>query len=646
MRDVSAGHLRFVGINSFVATVAVAVALAAGFPALTACYTPSPAPGLPCTSDRQCPDGQVCAPNEVCVAAGSVHSLSDDTDADFRQDGATLENAVISSRGFVESAPWMNHGMRVVAIDRAAFSDPSTVTWDELRAEPIKGQGYLFSSSIGWDTGIPAGLNLTKNTDVTILLEGQVFLDANTWKLELRADDLGFVDIAEPGTSAYRRLMVAALSTGVSAATYEAKVAGWYPVRLAMTNRTMAGSVSLRGAVGVGVPGNFDSSRLRAAVPEEAQGLAMDSFDSPALMHFRSSKVAGGIRDLDFGTAPPPDSGISTATAYSVRWSGQFLVDSNLDGFTVTTEGGGHRLWIDGALQADRLGATTAVSTLVALGLTPGWHDLVLDLDKRVSGATALRIDALSGSQNAFDADHLRPVIGPSQRWLSARNTTTVDTAIPDPTATPATLSRTLGFPNIAGTVNAVTVEYAVEHTALAELQLSARSPTINRTLAAAGTLTGSGFTRLRYALNPQTFVVNPGSTWVLTVADTVTTAGTGDLREVAVSVGYTDTSNASLPFAPVTTYTSAPYDLREEIVAFGKITWDLRDSTGVTAVVSLRAGASEEECRAAEWHPVNEEGITSAPPGRFVQYRVAMTTNGRISAALDKFSLLYYSAN
>lgn len=644
MRDVSAaGHLRFMGIRAIV----VAVVFAIGLTAFTACYSPSPAPGLPCTSDRQCPDGQVCAPNEVCVASGSVHSLSDDSQSDFDDDGATLENAVISSSGYVESAPWMNHAMRVVAIDRASFGDAATVTWDELLDEPIKGQGYLYSSSIGWDTTtILPGLSLTKNTDVTILLEGQIFLDANTWKLELRADDIGFVDIAEPGTATYRRLMVAAFNTGVSAATYEAKVAGWYPVRMAMTNRNMAGNISLRGATGVGVPGNFDSSRMRAAVPEKAQGLVMDSFDSPALMHFRSSKVAGEIRTLDFGTTPPPDSGISTATAYSVRWSGQFLVEDNLDGFTITTEGGGHRVWIDGALQADRLASPSATSTLVALGLTPGWHDIVLDLDKRVSGSTSLRINALTGSQNAFDADHLRPVLGPSQRWLSARNTTTVDTAIPDPTAVPATLSRTLGFPNIAGTVNAVTVEYAVEHAALAELALSARSPTINRTLAAAGTLTGMGFNRVRYSLNPRDFAVVPGSTWVLTVADTVAMAGTGDLREVAVSVAYTDTSNASLPFAPVTTYTSPPRDLREEIVAFGKVTWELRETTGVTAVISLRAGATEEECLAAEWHPVDEDGNTSALPGRFVQYRVAMTTNGRISAALDSFLLLYYSAN
>jgi hypothetical protein len=639
MRDVSVGEPpRFMRIRA----TGLAAGLAIGLAALAACYSPSPAPGLPCTSDLQCPDGQVCSPSQVCIASGSVRALDDDAkDDDFNDADATLENAMISRRGQVESAPWMNHGMRVVSIDRAAFSDLATVTWDQLVAEKITGQGYLYSSGIAWsDTGTPAGLNLTRGTQVTVLLEGQIFLDANTWKLELRADDLGFVDIAEPGSAAYRRVLATTFSA-TAAGTYQAKVAGWYPVRMAMTNRTLAGNIGLRGATGNDAPSDFDASRLRTAVPPEANGLVMDAFDSPALMHFRSATVSGNVLDLAYGANPPPDSGIATATAYSVRWAGQFYVERIVDGFTLTTEGGGHRVWVDGQLLGDHLGATAATSPLVALGLAPGWHDLVIDLDKRVTGNTAMRITGITGDQNAFSPENLRPVVAPAQRWLSARNVST--TLIPEP---PATLTRTLAFPTIAGTVTAVNVEFTVDHPALAELSLVARGGDGSRTLAGAGTLTGTGYARMRFGINPGDLGVRPGSPWMLTVADNTAMMGTGELREVAVSVAYTDTSAASLPFAPVTTFISAPRDLEEGVIAFGKAMWKLRDAAGVTVVVSLRTGATEEECVAAAWQPVDAAGHTTAVPGRFVQYRVAMTTSGLIAAALDRFTLEYYSAD
>lgn len=634
-REVCAGwHLGSARLRGLVA----AAALASIAPA---CYSPSPAPGLPCTEDRQCPDDQVCSPLDVCVAAGSVRALQDDSEDDFREDGAELTNAVITSRGFVESQPWMNHGLRVASFEGIAFEDPTIASWDDLQAMTPKGQGYLYSSSIGWgDMGTPAGLSLTKGVDVTVLLEGEVFLDAGTWKLELRADDNGFIDLADPGATNFRRLMTTTFAATAST-TYDVKTAGWHPVRLAFINRTSAGNISLRGSIN-GVPGNFDASRLRAAVPERAQGLVLDAFDSPSLLHFRSSSVTSSVTDLSYGNNSPPDSGISTATAYSLRWSGQFYVKTMVDGFTVATAGGGHRVWVDGQLRADRLAASSGSSDLVALGLSPGWHDLVIDLDKRATAPTTMKISGIIGDQDAFDAENLRPVLGPAQRWLGGRTSLQgTDATIPEP---PAVLSRQIFLPNIAGTVNAVTVEYALDHTAQTELTLSARSPLINRTLAAAGTLTGTAFARLRYALNPRDFQVSPGSTWTLTVADTVAAMGTGTLTELAVGVAYTDTSTSSLPYAPVTTYVSAPRDLKGDVVAFGKITAKLNNVEGVTAEVSIRSGSTAEECLAAQWAAVDDNNTTLALPNRYVQYRVSMTTNGLISAALDRFTLEYYT--
>lgn len=602
-----------------------------------ACYSPSPAPGLPCAEDRQCPDGQVCSPAEVCVSSGSVRALHDDRADDFAHPEATLSHAVITDRGAVESAPWMTYGMRVTAIESSAFADAATASWGELIAQPIAGQGYLYSTAISWtDPAFPAGLGLTKATDVTLLLEGELFLDAGTWRLLLRADDLGFLDIAEPGTTDFRRVLVAT-SEAESPGSFEAKADGWYPVRMATVNRNGTGNIFLSGATGTGTINTFNAARLRAQVPGKATGLVQDAFDSPGLMYFRTTKIAEDIRDLSFGTASPPDAGISSSGSYSVRWAGQFFLEEQLEGFTLTTEGAGHRLWIDGRLLADKLATNGASSVLVDLDVGPGWHDVVIDLDKAAPAAVALRITDVKGDEDAFTPERLRPVLGQSQRWLASRNST----ALPIPTD--GTATRSLFLPGIPGTVLAATAEVTISHTAFPDLSLAARWGATTRTLAATGTLTGTGRLTRTYALDPKDYSPNPGSTWAFTVTDGTANMSTGAIDQALVTVTYTATAASSLPLSPVATYISAPREL-DEPVALGKASWKLRSTEGVTAEVWLRSCAAAAECAAAEWSPVNAEGLSAAAPDRFVQYRVVLTASGLVAAALDSFTLEYYS--
>lgn len=603
-----------------------------------ACYSPSPAPGLPCAEDRQCPDGQVCSPAEVCVSSGSVRALHDDRADDFAHPNATLSNAVITDRGSVESAPWMTYGMRVTAVNSATFSDGNDASWDELIALPIAGQGYLYNSQISWiDPAFPAGLGLTKASDVTVLLEGEIFLDANTWRLSLRADDHGFLDIAEPGTTDFRRVLVATYEAD-SSGSYEAKTEGWYPVRMATTNRSGAGNVILTGATGTNTLGAFNASRIRAQVPGHAIGLVQDAFDSPALMYFRTTKIADDIRDLSFGAGAPPDAGITSSGSYSVRWAGQLFLEEKLEGFTLTTEGAGHRVWIDGRLLADKLATNGASSVLVDLDFGPGWHDVVIDLDKRAPATVALRITDVKGDRDAFDPERLRPVLGQSQRWLANRNST------PLPIPTDGTATRSLFLPSIPGTVLTANAEVTLSHTAFPDLSLAARWSNTTRTLAATGTLAGTGRLTASYVLDPKDYSPNPGSTWAFTVTDAPATVGsTGTIDQAMVTVTYAATAASSLPLSPVATYISAPREL-DEPVALGKTSWKLRSAEGVTAEVWLRSCAAEEECAAAEWFPVNAEGLSAAAPNRFVQYRVVLTSSGLIAAALESFTLEYYS--
>ncbi len=641
MRLGPAGHGKPARLHLATFSLGVLGMLGALVLGLAACYSPTPAPGLPCSEDLQCPDGQVCSANDVCIVSGSVHSLHDDDENDFDDDDAVLQNAILTGRGFVEAAPWMNHGLRVTSIARATFDDAAVPTWESLTAEAVAGQAYFYNAAVGWaDTGTPPGLGFAKGTDVSVLVEGELYLDVGVWKLELRADDAGFLDLAEPGTATYRRLLVAKFDA-LGAGTLEVKVAGWYPVRMAMSNKNQAGNLSLRGAIGAGVPATFDASRLRAAVPGAAVGLIADAFDSPSLMHFRTAVVTKDIRDLSFADLAPPDSGITSATSYSMRWSGQFYVASSLQGFTITTAGAGHRVWIDGTQRADK--PTAAGSSVVTgLALERGWHDLVIELEKRVSGATTLSITGLEGDQDAFAPESLRPVPSPALRWLGNRTSSILE---PIPEA-PLVAGRTFALPSIAGTVSSANVEFTLTHTDFTEVALSVRWGAITRTIAAAGSMTGMGRQRRGFGLDPKDYgMPAPGASLVLNVTDATPMLGTGTLEELSTVVRYADSSTFAAPFAKDATYISDPRELGD-VVAFGKTSWKLRDPAGVTVEASLRTCADKDACATAEWVAVDGEGLTSAVPARYLQYRIILRTDGTVAAALDSFTLEYYSTD
>ena len=601
---------------------------------LGGCYEPAPVSGLPCSEQAQCPSGQMCLSVGVCVVERGAHQLLHDSAADFAQPGAALVDAVILDGGTVEAQPWLTHGLLMSATSRAGFTDATAASWAALESSRVAERAVAYSTVQSWGmNGAPAGLGLGRGTDITLLLEGEIFLSAGAWRLELRGDDSAFVELASPGATEYRRVLVHG-GNGSALITEQVPADGWYPVRMATANLNLGGSLQLRGALGAGPLASFDVSRLRTRLPQSLRGLVQESFDSQGLVRLASAKLTPSLRDVSFGTGTPPDSNVASATQFSVRYSGQFLVEGSLDGFTLTSEGG-HRVWIDGALQADKM-TGSATSALSGLGLGAGWHDLVIDLNKRAAGASSLRITAPVGDPTAFTDAKLRPVLGVGQRVLTTRNGA-VD-VLPDP---PDSVSRTLTLAGIPGTALATAVEFAVDHSAHAELSLALSRGATQRTLAAQGSLTGSGFGRFRFELDPRMYPTSPGGTWTLTAADNLAATGTGNLESAAVTTLYRATSAASAPFAQAFTYTSALQDLGD-VVYLGKASWQVLRGEGQDVTVSVRTGATEDACLSADWQVVAADGTSPAPALRFLQYRFQVKSP-TVAVAVDRFQLDYY---
>jgi hypothetical protein len=597
----------------------------------SACYSPDAPTGLPCSSEGGCPSGLACSATEVCVDLTTLRRVRHDTAEDFSAVGAELDHAVVRPEGTVEPAASLTHALAVTAVPRVLFDDAATATWEAVNSAAAAGTAFLYASTESWTTTTPPpGRGLGTATAVTERIEGEVFLDAGTWKLELRGDDQAFIDLAEPGSATFRRLINAGVQP--MAVPFEAKQAGWYPLRIAIANRAAAGSFTFRGSFDGAAPTVFDASRLRAPVAVATQGLIREVFESPQLLGWRSTSLVDSVRDTVFGTVAPPDAGVSDATHYGVRWSGQFLVDGTLDGFTLTSEGG-HRLWIDGILRADKLTASST-NAIVGLGLVAGWHDLVFDAEKLTSIPFSVHITNPIGDPTAFESAKLRPVVGTAERWVSVRNTAA--DLIPDN----GSVAKTLPPPSFEGVPRATSVEFEVNHTDLAEISLQLRHGAgATRTMAAAASLSGSGRRRFRYELDAKDFPPLVDGSWVFTANDTVATGATGDFSQANLTIQYRATGARSAPFATAMSYTSPLIDVGD-IVALDKLSWRLNHPDAARVVAWVRSGASEGECQAAPWAAVNQAGISTAPPARFVQYRLALTSSGLVPVAIDVVTL------
>lgn len=614
------------------------IPLVAACAVFAACYSAAPEAGLPCSERLQCPDAQLCLPAGICVYEAGRRTLVHDSAADFA--GGELDGVELSERGAVQTEAYFTHGLGVRALGRAAFGSPAEAAFAALAAEAGVSTTIAPGASLSWGAGAaPPGHGLPRGDALTLLLEGELYLEAGTWRLELRGDDAALAELAVPGSTAYRRVLEHS-GAGSAITTETLETAGWYPVRLAVSNGAAAGAVQLLGAPGAGTPVPFAPERLRTKVSASTRGALQESFVLPDQLRYASGKQVAEVSSVSFGTAIPADSGIPGAGTYSVRFSGQFLVSNRLEGFTVISESG-HRVWIDGALLAEQMVTTAdsgATSILSALSLGPGWHDFVFDVDKRAVGNVSLKIVDPVGDSDAFSAEKLRPVVGSSVRWIGGNVGGREDI----PGVPPAVRTRNVTLPSVSGTAYYTAIEYSIDHAALPEVSLALGRGATQRTMAAAGSITGAGFARRRYLLDPQEFGGAPGGTWSFIVADTLNNVNNGTLEHTSVASTYRATSPLSAPFPESATYTSAPIDLGE-VIWIDSASFALERASVGDAELALRTAPTEAELTAAPWLPHERAAPAKLAPLRYLQYRVVLR-NSQVALALDRVAIEYYT--
>lgn len=594
---------------------------------IAGCYGPSIQLGVPCGTGGECPRGQECDPaTRVCREPTELQIWRDDTADDFAQPGAVLGNAAIEPAGFVGPIPYATGYVRLAGIAADTIGDVATATWEAASAGTITGRAFARSLAIDYNNDAPYGLGLTQTNGITVLVEGEIFLDATgEWGFRLLADDKGFVDIAAPGEE-FTRLVTDEDTQTTS--SYSVAAAGWYRIRAAFTDNSSLMTFRLEVDSPV-LPGNFTeiaADAIRARV-DDLGGYVLDGFDQTWLTGYIASTLDPGPLERSIGT-----NGFDLPlgfTTLSFRWSGQILIEVGGEyAFTVTSHQG-HRLWIDGVPLAD---TPSSMTTTAPIMLEPGWHDLVADVSKRGSDLdTVLEVTVASGPAwvgEPIPATNVRPVVGRGVRWVSA--STNSDLAIPDTGSATRTLSVELPVGFVAESIAAT---YEIDHAVQSSVGLVLDPPVgSNVTLISAGSLSGSG----AYYDDDMVPASSAGSTWRFIASDTVADTTTGVLSFAGVTlVGR----GGVAPFATAVRYESAPRDLGD-VVGFGAATWRLRQ--GTLATVQLRTCDDAAACASEPWTQLSYGTAPQAPPRRFAQYAVELTTDGDIPTALDWFELTY----
>ena len=460
---------------------------------LVGCYDPEVPLGVPCSETGECPAGQQCdAITNTCTGPTDLQVWRDDTAADFAQPGAVLTDATIEPLGAIGPAPYATGRFKLAGIAADMIPDPSTAPWDAIAAAPITGVAYTPRLEMNYSADIPDGLGLTTGDNITVTVEGELYLDATgMWIFELDANDKGFVEIAPPGGDFVR---VVTSSRAVTTGTFVVTTPGWHRVRGAFADAAMNMDFTLRlDAPNVaGGQRSIKSDQMRVRV-DDMTGWAIDGFADGLLVDYTGSTLQQDPIDGDYNADP---FGILLgAGAWSMRWSGQVLFDATGDYVFHIASLRGHRMWIDGNLIADAFVNLDQQTTTAPIHLDEGWHDVVIDLTKSGASSTTpsmLSVHVMDGPVwvgQSIPTDHVRPLIGRQVRWASDQNGT--DVAVPDGSS--ATKPLFIDLPANAVPMS-IQAGSEIDHPAQAQMSVVLDPPVgANLTFLAFGGLTGTG---------------------------------------------------------------------------------------------------------------------------------------------------------
>ncbi|HVV82173.1 MAG TPA: proprotein convertase P-domain-containing protein [Kofleriaceae bacterium] len=585
-----------------------------------------PDAGIP--SDARVDAEQVDAEPDAAVGPGF---FLDDSAADFA--GGTQDGTVVEAFGAIAPAAYYTGGLLVRASDTATFADAATETWAQVMAMPLTpAMAPARTLTRDWGSGVPAGLALTGGDDLTMVYTGEVYLEAGMWTFYVLADDHAFLELAPIGSTTFTRV-VSANWPNEASGTFMAPASGWYPIHLAHAEQSGAIQLAVQ-ATGPTVAMKAPLSRQRLRfLASGLEGMAVAGFDDGRLLGDEGTSIDHTApAGVNWNDGRPADLGITAADDFSVRWAGQLLVDTGGPYTFRYVSDDGQRLWVDGALVLDHWDETPHDSMTAPIDLSPGWHDLAVDVNESAGSAQAF-LGVVNGPDlvaATLPPARLRPVETRGERYETAVDHTA--RAIPDAGMVEAPLVIDAPPGAKAGSVE---VGWTFDHTYWGDLEISLVAPDGSVVLLRdnAG---GDGSGTVSERLHTDAFAdATASGTWKLRVRDTVS-VDTGTLRAFELTV---HTHAGAPPIPAHATFESAVKDLGPGVRSYAKFSWSARREPGAAVRLYARSGDSVVECREADWSSAMvdaEGGVPAVTPRRYFQYLVELDGDGDRSATVD----------
>lgn len=554
-----------------------------------------------------------------------------ETDADFRL--ASAGNLVAIERGGLEPVAWTYGALRMAGANTQLFTSAESQTlWADTLAnvQPDLISGTGLTTLPVFDQRRPGGVGLDADTTWTMWGEGEMFLEAGTHEFELTGDDHAILEIAVSGM--FTRVVSSAPTfPNTVAGSITIGETGWHPVRVALSQGTGGATFHLTddppGPIG---RNPIERWRYRAST-NDLRGLYMIGSDHLYnIGPMGSDLYEKALVVEDYGAGMPADLGITDDNTWSVRWAGQFWVETAGDYVFAGSSDDGQRLRIDGAVVIDLYTPSVVSGMSPMLTLARGWHEIELDLLENTGNAN-ISLTILSGPAGAGDPlplANLRPVTGRGERIASASRI--VDGRFEAARSLDTSLTfHVVGAPGANAT--SVDVGFTADHGAWSEVEVALVPPSGTSTLirnnesATAGT---------------RTFVYNdvaPIGTWpvdglwTLTFEDTVG-GSSGTALRAFLTIHH---SGGSPAIAQSSSWTSEVRDQGASL-SVASVTWDGVFPAGSFTQLEVRT-CEMADCSDGVWMAVTASGTAvTTPAGRYAQVRVTFTTDGDAAPWLD----------
>lgn len=542
--------------------------------------------------------------------------------------------------------------------------------WTKLAGVTASGAGLWCGEHIV-DKARLDYLGVTGTSVMALWLEGEVWLDGqSTDSLHVNGDDVAFVEIAAPGSTAY--MPVAENTTASIPAQVAMSGAGWYPIRVGFSNDGGAYDLLFTRSVnGSDVPWTRERMRARAS---ELGGALRTVFGRQILaggQPLGNSQVAPPVPHFEENDLLPtslqsaPQGAPGNNDDWSARYLGQvhittagaykLLIDSDDGNRGRLADGRAEQHW----RRDDGIGAPPMTTTVQAT-LVTGWNDLVIDYNE-VGGATSLRV-RIQGPDfpNPIEIprDQLRPVEPADDRL--ALGVDDEDHNVPDNGGTAADGTATMTVIGYAGdtgaaeTVNSIELTYEVNSPHWDQIAVELEAPA---TAAGPGPRVklrdrdgngGNGDRMVGFAIPssaaaPLSMLLGglANGDWKLHVFDDV--PGGGGNASTILSARLTlHTTGGPDKLARMASWTSQVIDAQTPVFAVDRITWNERTPGGSKVAVRVRT-CQQADCSGADWpDPVAQGAAFNVSRGRYLQLRVDMTSDGTHEPELGGLAIAF----